>query len=124
MTFFNIVTIIIAFCAGSAILWLVRRQSLGVYHTLMWIVAVVSLVLFGVFPSIVDWMGALFGIKYPPILLIVVTLCIVLVKLLTMDIERTGHEVRIRILTQKMAAYEAELYKLKVDKGHGEEGGG
>ena len=49
----------------------------------------------------------------PPVLLIVVTLCLIVVKLLTMDIERTAHETRLRILTQRMAAYEAELSRLR-----------
>lgn len=117
MTYFNYVTLGIALVAGGVILWLIRKQRLSVYHTLMWVFAVFSLILFGSFPAIVDWLGHLLGIKYPPVLLIIVTLCIVLVKLLTMDIERTRNETRIRILTQKMASYEAELTKLKESMG-------
>lgn len=117
MTFFNIVTIIIAVSAGGIILWLIRKQRLSVYHTATWMVVIFSLILFGAFPSIIDWLGHLLGIQYPPVLLIIVALCIVLVKMLTMDMERTRHEARIRILTQKMAAYEAELTKLKAENG-------
>jgi hypothetical protein len=113
MTVFNVVTIAIALFVGGTILWLIRRRQLRVYHTMTWGLAVFSLILFGVFPSIIDWLGFQLGIKYPPILLIIVALCIVLVKLLTMDIERTRQETRIRILIQKMGAYEAELNRLK-----------
>lgn len=77
------------------------------------------LILAGIFPQGVDWLGHKLGINYPPVLLIVVTLCVVVVKLLAMDIERTSHEAKIRILAQKMAAYEAELSRLR-----GEEPGG
>jgi hypothetical protein len=113
MTLFNQVSTAIAVVVASVIIWLIRRQRIGVYQTALWLGAVFCLVLFGVFPSILDWLGGLLGVHYPPILLIIVSLCILLVKLLTMDIELTRHETTIRVLTQKMAAYEAQLLELR-----------
>lgn len=116
MSLYNVITILIALIAGGATLFLIRRRQLGVYHTFTWIAAAVVLILIGIFPQGVDWLGHKLGINYPPVLLIVVTLCLIVVKLLTMDIERTAHETKIRILAQKMAAYEAELRKLRGDE--------
>jgi hypothetical protein len=116
MTLFNEVSAAIAVVAAGAIVWLIRRQRIGVYQTALWLGAVFCLVLFGVFPSILDWLGGLLGVHYPPILLIVVSLCILLVKLLTMDIQLTRQETRIRLLTQKMAAYEAQLTDLRKER--------
>lgn len=110
---FNMVTIAVAVIIGFAIVLLVRRQRLSVNHTILWLGVVSALVFFGAFPSVVDWLGHLLGVQYPPVLLVVIAICLLLVKVLTMDIERTHQETRIRLLTQKMAAYEAELAALK-----------
>jgi len=110
---YNVISVVLAFFFGGWTLYLIRRQRLGVYQTLIWVCAALGLVLSGVFPQAIDWLGHRLGIAYPPVLLIVVTLCLIVVKLLTMDIERTAHETRLRILTQRMAAYEAELSRLR-----------
>jgi len=86
-----------------------------VYTTLWWLFVALSLLFFGLFPSIIDRLGHMFGVNYPPVLVIVVALCVIVVKLVSVDIERTNHDVKIRILAQKMAAYEAELSKLKAE---------
>ena len=106
----------IALVVGGVIIWLIRRQRIGVYQTALWLGAVFCLVLFGMFPSILDWLGRLLGVHYPPVLLIIVSLCILLIKLLTLEIQLTRHETKIRVLTQKMAAYEAQLMDLKEEK--------
>ncbi|EGB13427.1 hypothetical protein DND132_0210 [Pseudodesulfovibrio mercurii] len=115
MTLFNEVSTAIALVVGGVIIWLIRRQRIGVYQTALWLGAVFCLILFGIFPSILDWLGGLLGVHYPPVLLIIVSLCILLVKLLTLEIQLTRHETRIRVLTQKMAAYEARLMDLGKD---------
>ncbi|WP_319584073.1 DUF2304 domain-containing protein [uncultured Pseudodesulfovibrio sp.] len=116
MTLFNEVSTVIALVVGGVIIWLIRRQRIGVYQTALWLGAVFCLVLFGVFPSILDWFGKLLGVHYPPVLLIIISLCILLIRLLTLEIQLTRHETSIRVLTQKMAAYEAQLADLRKDR--------
>ncbi|MDD3313865.1 DUF2304 domain-containing protein [Pseudodesulfovibrio sp.] len=110
---YNVLSVVLAVFFGGWTFYLVRRQRLGIYQTLMWVCTALGLVLAGAFPKAFDWLGHRLGVAYPPVLLIVVTLCLIVVKLLMMDIERTAHETKLRILTQRMAAYEAELSKLR-----------
>jgi hypothetical protein len=51
-------------------------------------------------------MGVLMGVSYPPILAVVVGLGLVLIKMLTMDVERSRQERKIRRLTQQLAILE------------------
>lgn len=113
MTWYDRPTALIALFFAAVILLLVRRQRLGVLHTVWWLCSVAGLVVLGVFPSLADRVGAALGIHYPPVLPIVVALCLLVVKILTMDLERTRQEANIRILAQKLAASEAELRELK-----------
>jgi len=113
MTRYNFISVVLAIFFGGLTIYLIRRQRLGVYQTLTWIFTALGLIGVGVFPQAVDWLGHQLGISYPPVLLIVVTLCLIVVKLLTMDIERTAHETKLRIMAQRMAAYEAELQELR-----------
>ena len=113
MTQYNVVVAAISLAFVAVIIYLVRKQRLGVLHTIWWGMASLSVLLLGVFPKISDWAAGLVGISYPPVLPIVLAICFLLVKVLTMDMERTNQEARIRILTQKMAIYEAELAKIK-----------
>ena len=90
------------------ILYLVRRDRLSAGYTVGWFIVAVVLCLFGLFPSINDWVGRLLNVHYPPILLVIVTCCFILLKLLFMDIDRSRQRKRIRRLTQRLALYEAE----------------
>lgn len=117
MTLYNFVTAIIAAFAVGVIIVLARRQRLGLYNTLWWMLAVVGILTTGFFPQLLDKVGWALGIHYPPILPIILALCILFVKVLTMDMERSRQEMKIRILAQKMAAYEAELLVLRKQAG-------
>ena len=62
----------------------------------------------GSLPWIVDFVSTKLGIAYPPILLMIVGMGFLLVKMLTMDIERSEHERKIRILSERLAILEGE----------------
>jgi hypothetical protein len=113
MTPYNVTAAVISLFFVTVILFLVRRQRLGNLHTLWWLSTVAGVLAFGIFPSISDWVGSKLGVHYPPVLPLVLALCLIFVKILTMDIAWTRQESRIRILAQKMAAYEAEVRELK-----------
>ncbi|SMF34701.1 hypothetical protein SAMN06295933_3037 [Desulfovibrio gilichinskyi] len=116
MTLFDLVAPAISFLSVVIILVLIRRQRLGIFHSLWWLFAVFSMLFIGFFPTVVDRIGWFLGVHYPPVLPILLALCFLFVKVLTMDIERTQQEIKIRIIAQKMAAYEAELYSLKAEQ--------
>ena len=110
---FNLPAASVSLFSTAVILVLVRRQRLSVLHTLWWLSASAGMLVLGLFPSVADTIGRALGIHYPPVLPIVAALCLLFVKILTMDLERTRQETNIRILAQKMAAYEAELRELR-----------
>jgi hypothetical protein len=100
------------FIAGS-ILWLVRRDHMHGSHSLWWLAVAASALLVGFAPSAVDFIGALLGVNYPPMLLVIGVLAALLLKLLQLDIETSRRERRMRRLIQKMAIMELELRELR-----------
>ena len=110
-----------ALLAGS-ILLLVRRNHLHGSYALWWLAVAAAILLLGVFPPVIDWMGRLTGIHYPPVLPIVVGIGMILIRLLKMDIDRSRSERQLRRLTQKLAILEQELAQTRRDgarKAHG-----
>jgi hypothetical protein len=58
---------------------------------------------------VIDWLGRVTGINYPPVLPIVVGIGMILIRLLKMDVDRSRYERQMRRLTQKLAILEQEL---------------
>ena len=94
--------------AGS-ILFLVRRDHLHGSFALWWFAVAVAILVLGLFPPVIDWLGSITGIYYPPILPIVIGIGMILIRLLKMDVDRSRSERQMRRLTQKLAILEQEL---------------
>jgi hypothetical protein len=101
-----------ALIAGS-ILWLVRRDHMHGSHSLWWLAVAGSALAVGFVPQSVDFVGALLGVHYPPMLLVIGVMAALLLKLLQLDIETSRRERRMRRLIQKMAIIELELRELR-----------
>lgn len=100
---------VLAIGIAVTILWLVRHNHLHARNAIWWVVVAVVVALIGSLPGFVDWVALRLGISYPPILVILVGLGVVVYKLLRADIERSRQQQQIRILTQKIAVLEAHL---------------
>ena len=111
MPLYNIVSAIIGIFTGMAILILIRNDRLSVNYSLWWGLLSVALIVFGLVPPLVDFIGARLGVHYPPILVVIIAICLIFVKLLFMDIHRSKHEQQIRILSQRLALYENDIKK-------------
>jgi hypothetical protein len=98
--------------AGS-ILMLVRRDHLHGSHALWWLAVAGGALAIGFFPQVIDRIGLLFGVQYPPMLLVLLALAAVLLKLLQVDINISRRERRMRRVIQKMAILELELRELR-----------
>ena len=94
-----------------SIFFLVRKNHLMVSHAVWWLVVAVASMAFGIYPKLIDKIGALFGIHYPPTLLIVIGMGFILIKMLTMDLKLSGQERKIRAITQRLAIVESEIYQ-------------
>ena len=103
---YNFFTAIMGMATAGLIIYLIRRDSLSANYVVWWLTVAAGLVLVGIFPKAPDYFGKILGIGYPPVIIMIVGLCMVLIKLLLMDIDRSRQERQIRILIQKLAVYE------------------
>ena len=99
----------IGFLIAALIFHLVRRDHMHGPYAVWWLVIAFFAVLLGAFPHVVDDIAYRLGINYPPILSIVIAIAIILIKMLTMDIERSKQERKLRRLTQHLAILEASI---------------
>lgn len=106
----QITTTLLGLGLAALILVLVRSDHLQLRHGLFWIVVAALAALFGAWPMLIDRLAVLVGIAYPPALLLLIGLIVVLVKALQADIETTRIERQLRRLNQRLAIYEAEQH--------------
>jgi hypothetical protein len=105
---YQITSMAIGIAIAVVILFLVRRDHLHGPYAIWWIGAAVTIGFLGFFPRLFDYLAVYLGVRYPPILAIVLGLGLLLVKILTMDLERSRQERLIRRLAQRLAILEAQ----------------
>lgn len=105
---YNLTSLAIGIVAAGVILLLVRKDLMHSRYSIWWLLMALGIAIFGCFPWLVDKIAHELGVHYGPVLLIVVGMALILIKMLTMDIERSGQERRLRLLTQRLAILEGE----------------
>lgn len=106
---YQLTSLALGLLIAGAILWLVRRDHLHGPFALWWIGVAITVAVLGFWPRLFDGIAGLLGIGYPPILAVVLGFGLLLVKMLTMDIERSRQERKMRRLAQRLALFEADL---------------
>ncbi len=101
------ITAILGIAIAGSILYLVRRDHLHGPYAVWWLLVALIVTVLGIWPQLVDKLGYSLGVGYPPVLLLVLAQGMMVVKMLTMDIERSRQERRLRRLAQHMAILEA-----------------
>jgi hypothetical protein len=108
MTDFHLVAALLGIGLALAILFLVRRDHLHIREGLFWIgVALVSLSL-GIWPGMVDTLGATVGVAYPPAFLFLLAILVLLLRALLTDIAMTRLKRDLRRLNQRVALGELD----------------
>jgi hypothetical protein len=107
MITYQITSMVIGISLAVIILLLVRRDHLHGPYAIWWIGAAVIIGVLGFFPTFFDYLAGYLGVRYPPVLAIILGLGLLLLKILTMDLERSRQERLIRRLTQRLAMLEA-----------------
>lgn len=108
MKIYHIVVLVIGIGMAGGILYLVRRDHLYIRQGVFWIfVAFVSLVL-GSWPYVIDALGGLLGVGYPPTLLLLGAIVVLIIKALLGDIALTKLNRDLRRLNQRIALVETE----------------
>ncbi|HRY14353.1 MAG: DUF2304 domain-containing protein [Candidatus Competibacteraceae bacterium] len=108
MISYQVTSMAIGIAIAVVILFLVRRDHLHGPYAIWWIGAAATVGVLGFFPRFFDYLAVYLGVRYPPILAIVLGLGLLLVKILTMDLERSRQERLIRRLAQRLAMLEAQ----------------
>ena len=105
---YHLTVLIVGFGLAYAILHLVRRDHLYIRQGLFWILAAAGTLAFAIWPTLIDTIGGALGIAYPPTLLFLVAIVVLVVKSLLADIISTRLKRDIRRLNQRLAMLEAE----------------
>ncbi len=106
-------TAIIGLIIAFVILLLIRRDILHIKRSFWWIGIAILIVIMGFFPVFIDKIGILLGVNYPPVLILTLGIGFILVKILSMDLERSQQERILRRLIQKIAILEGLLEAAK-----------
>jgi hypothetical protein len=106
MISYQLTSTLIGVTIAASILYLVRRNHLHGPYAVWWLAIAGINVVLGFFPKIFDWLGSRVGVSYPPVLAIVLAIGLLLIKMLTMDLERSRQERNIRRLAQRLAILE------------------
>ena len=105
---YYLTVLVIGFGLAGVILYLVRRDHIYIRQGVFWIAVAVISTLFGVWPSIIDVVGGALGVAYPPTLLLLVAIIVLIVKALLADIALTKVRRDLRRLNQRIALLEAQ----------------
>ncbi|HFC30081.1 MAG TPA: DUF2304 domain-containing protein [Oceanospirillales bacterium] len=105
----NITTLVIGAILAITIFVMVRKDHLHGPFAIWWLVVASLAILLAAFPKLMNDVAHAVGINYPPTLILVLAVSIILLKMLSQDVQRTQQEKKIRRLTQKMAMLEKAL---------------
>lgn len=105
---YSMTSLLIGIGIAVAILVLVRKNQLMVNHSVWWLMIAVSSTILGVYPRLIDRLSRMLGVHYPPTLLFTIGIALILIKMLTMELNQAEQERKIRRLTQKLAILESD----------------
>ena len=105
---YHLTVLVLGFSLAYGILHLVRRDHLYIRQGVFWIVIAVLTLGLAIWPRFIDALGTLLGIAYPPTLLFLVAILVLVMKALLADITSTRLKRDLRRLNQRIAMLEAE----------------
>jgi len=105
---YHFVVLLMGIGLAIGILYLVRRDHLYIRQGVFWIAIAFFSLAFALWPFLIDKVGSVLGIAYPPTLLFLVACVVLVVKALLADITSTRLKRDIRRLNQRLAMLEAE----------------
>ena len=109
---YQLTSLAIGLVLAAVILLLVRRAHLHGPHALWWLGLAAAIILLGTWPRLTDLIAPYLGVSYPPIVAVILGFALVLVKMMSMDLERSRQEQCLRRLAQRLALLEARIESL------------
>ena len=105
---YHLAVLVIGIALAAGILYLVRRDHIYIRQGTFWIVVALATLAFALWPTLIDVAGRALGIAYPPTLLLLVAIVVLVAKALFADIALTKVNRDVRRLNQRIALLEAE----------------
>ena len=105
--------IVAAVLALGVVVELLRRRLLRERHAIWWMVAGVSALIAGVFPSTLQWAAALIGVEVPLNLVFFVSIAVLFLVCLQHSAELTKLEARARILAEDLTLQNLRILELE-----------
>ena len=109
---YQLTSLAIGLVLAAVILLLVRRAHLHGPHALWWLGLAAAIIILGTWPRLTDLIAPYLGVSYPPIVAVILGFALVLVKMMSMDLERSRQEQGLRRLAQRLALLEARIESL------------
>ena len=105
---YHLSVLVIGFGLAYGILYLVRRDHLYIRQGVFWIVIALLSLALAIWPYLIDTLGGALGIAYPPTLLFLVAIVVLVLKALLGDIALTKVRRDLRRLNQRIALLETD----------------
>lgn len=108
MASLQITTTLLGIGLAALILYLIRRDHLYVMHGLFWALVAGAAAVLGAWPGLIDKLAGVWGISYPPALLLLLASIVLFIKSLHSDMVNTRIERDVRRLNQRLALLQAD----------------
>jgi len=109
----TLITSIIGILTALGIMILIRKDRLHVRYGLGWVLVAITFSLLGLFPKVFDQLATYLGVAYPPVLALMLGFSMLVIKILIMDIERSGNVIKLQRLVQRIALLETEIKEMQ-----------
>ncbi len=103
MNEYHLTTGILGAGLALTIFYLIRRDHLYLADGIFWIAVAIAALVFGFSPKLIDKLATAVGIAYPPTLLLIVAIAVLLIKVLHADILSARMRRDIRRLNQAIS---------------------
>jgi len=117
---YQVTSATIGLLLAGIILWLIRRDHLHSRHALWWLLVALSVMILGIFPTLIDQVAIQLGINYPPTLVFILGMAMILVKVISIDLHQSDLERKMRRLAQRLAILEGEKNEEEMGERKGE----
>jgi hypothetical protein len=107
---YQLTSAILGLSIAGTILWLIRRDHLHSRHALWWLLVALMVMLLGLCPTMIDWLAIRLGVNYPPTLLFILGMGMILLKVISIDLHQSDLERKMRRLAQRLAILEGEKF--------------
>lgn len=106
MKSYYVVSASMGLCLAVTILYLVRRDHIYIRDGLFWIVVAGASLVLSLWPGLIDRIGSAMGVSYPPALLFLVAIVVLVLRSLMADLALTQLRRDLRRINQKIALFE------------------